>query len=75
MMWRKFAELSRAMQSPCETPANGAYDARQKYVKEVQELAYIEVESHNIVLALIKSIEQGCVEVELDPIEYPESWR
>lgn len=76
MLWRKFAELSRAIQSPCNTPttADGNH-GRQQYEKEAQELAYIEVESHNIVLALMKSIEQGCAEVQLDPIDYPENWQ
>ena len=43
-------------------------------VREGKELAQIEMQSFNIVLALMESLEQGCKEVALEPIEFERAW-
>ena len=75
-MWRGFAELSRAMDEDSSSKGllNGEIkrDIRQFFggrtVIDPRELAYVEIQSHNIVLALMKSIDQGCEEVNVERI-------
>lgn len=76
MLWRNFAALSRAAEV-ASTEANGDGEPvhhlaglEECAVREAQELAQIEMQSFNIVLALMESLEQGCKEVELEPIEF-----
>lgn len=71
MMWRRFTELSQSMES-INIDTNGGHG--ESFVSEVRELAYLETQCHSIVLALMKSIDQGCEEVKLEPIQFPECW-
>lgn len=73
MLWRNFAALSRAREA-----ANGERNQEYKYhgtleecaVNEAKELAQIEIQTFHIVLALMESLERGCKEVPLEPIEF-----
>jgi hypothetical protein len=71
MMWRRFTELSQKMKS-ISADTNGGHG--ECFVSEVRELAYLETQCHSIVLALMKSMDQGCKEVQLEPIQFPECW-
>ena len=74
MLWRNFAALSRATEvANAERSAGVDYvpsDMEECAVREGEELAQIEVQSFNVVLALMESIEQGCKEVQLEPIAF-----
>ena len=71
-MWRRFTELSQGMESTNSSTHGGHGECS---LSEVRELAYLETQCHSIVLALMESIEQGCKEVKLAPIELPKCWR
>lgn len=68
MLWRNFAALSRAMENT--GGERRPYDNEEWAIQDAQELAHIEMQSFNIVLALMESVNQGCKEVELEPIEF-----
>lgn len=73
MLWRNFAALSRATEV-----ANGEEHIEHKHqgsleespVRDSRELAQIEMQTFNIVLAFMESLEKGCQEVPLNPIEF-----
>jgi len=74
MLWRNFAALSRATEvanTERNAGADHVYPSMEECaVREGEELAQIEMQSFNIVLALMESLEQGCKEVKLEPIEF-----
>lgn len=75
MLWRNFAALSRAAEvADSERSAGVERDQQSSIgecaVREGDELAKIEIQSFQIVLALMESLERGCKEVALEPIDF-----
>eukprot|EP00544_Gedaniella_sp_CCMP2646_P012329 CAMPEP_0202500644 /NCGR_PEP_ID=MMETSP1361-20130828/33750_1 /ASSEMBLY_ACC=CAM_ASM_000849 /TAXON_ID=210615 /ORGANISM="Staurosira complex sp., Strain CCMP2646" /LENGTH=442 /DNA_ID=CAMNT_0049133157 /DNA_START=46 /DNA_END=1371 /DNA_ORIENTATION=- len=78
MLWRSFAALSLATEVADAERGLGKEHVQcnmdECAVRESKELAQIEMQSFNIVLALMESLEQGCKEVALEPIEFERAW-
>ena len=72
MLWRNFAALSRAAEvtNGGRESVRRPQDMEEFAIREAQELAHIEMQSFNVVLALMESLKQGCTEVELEPIDF-----
>lgn len=63
MMWRKFAELGRSLDT------QGGWDHTEK-TAECRELANVALQTKRILIALMKSIDNSFEEVIIDDIDY-----